>query len=75
MFKIGERRIFSFGSFTVDDIIETNFVWQIVRSNRIVSYKIVKVYRLTGRGTVYLGMSDKGHLLRIPPKVVTENIK
>lgn len=75
MFKIGERRIFSFGSFAVDDIFETNFVWQAVRGNRIINYRIIRVYRLTGKGTVYLGISDKGHLLRMPPKVVTENIK
>jgi len=77
MFKIGQRRTFSFGSFTVDAKFDVDFQYYEKRPGRINVYRIVTVYRLSGRSEQYIGISDKGHILKLKlsSSVIAEKIK
>jgi len=76
MFKIGKRIKSSFGSFTVDKEFDVNFKYmdEPIRPNSRI-YTIVKIYILTGKGNAYVGISDKGHILKLPDKIAIKYIK
>lgn len=77
MFKVGERRRFSFGSFTVDKEFGVDFQITLIMNAKpkIMKSRVVKVYRLTGKGTVYLGITDQGRIFKLEPEIVLEHIQ
>ena len=85
MFQIGEKRRFSFGTLTFEKEYDVDFQymdgpafikdrWGQVKPNEHI-YRVVKIYLAKGRGESYIGISDKGHILLLPPNIALERIR
>jgi len=63
--KVGQTRKFSFGTYLIEKEIQTED-FQYIENNTI--YNIIKLLILKNRRlpTVYIGISDKGWILKLP---------
>jgi hypothetical protein len=87
--KVGELKKFSFGNFLVmNEIIPKDFKYEEIRNKIVcphcamefgenITYNIVKVFELKGIRCpdAYVGISDKGHILKLPEDQIKELIK
>jgi len=72
MFKIGEKRKFSFGDYVVwKKIVDINF--QVFERGRF--YNIVQLYLMKGSNDIYLGVSDRDNILKLTEDKIPERLK